>query len=90
MDWWLIALIAGSGLLALFGGFLGIRRATRGMRERIGYIKNARYILAGAPALIAYIYAAELYVKNVRIILASKEAGESADIIRERLRGTYV
>ncbi|MBQ2202117.1 MAG: hypothetical protein II412_06045, partial [Clostridia bacterium] len=41
MDWWLIALIAGSGLLALFGGFLGIRRATRGMRERIGYIKNA-------------------------------------------------
>lgn len=57
---------------------------------RIGYMKNARFILAGAPALIAYIYASELYVKNVRIILASKEAGESGDIIRERLRGTYV
>ncbi|MBR4906758.1 MAG: hypothetical protein IKZ44_07860 [Clostridia bacterium] len=41
MDWWIIALLAGGGLLALFGGFLWIRRATRGMRERIGYIKDA-------------------------------------------------
>ena len=41
MDWWVIALIAGGGLLALFGGFMGVRRATRGVRERIGYIKNA-------------------------------------------------
>ena len=41
MDWWMIALLAGGGLLVLFGGFMGLRRATRGMRERIGYIKNA-------------------------------------------------
>ena len=41
MDWWMIALIAGGGLFALFGGFLWIRRATRGVRERIGYIKDA-------------------------------------------------
>ncbi len=40
MDWWIIALIAGGGLLALFGGFMGIRSATHGVRERIGYIKN--------------------------------------------------
>ena len=41
MDWWMIALIAGCGLATLFGGFLWIRRATRGVRERIGYIKDA-------------------------------------------------
>jgi hypothetical protein len=41
MEWWVIALIAGGGLLVLFGGFLGVRRATRGMRERIGIIKQA-------------------------------------------------
>lgn len=41
MDWWVIALIIGGGALALFAGFMGVRRATRGMRERFGYIKNA-------------------------------------------------
>ncbi len=41
MEKWVIALIVGGGILTLFGGFLGIRRATRGMRERIGYLKNA-------------------------------------------------
>ena len=41
MDWWLIALLAGCGLLTVFGGVLWIRRATRGVRERIGYIKDA-------------------------------------------------
>ncbi len=41
MEKWVIALIVGGGILTLVGGFLGIRRATRGMRERIGYIKSA-------------------------------------------------
>ena len=41
MEWWQIALIIGGGALVLFGGFMGIRRATRGMRERLGIIKNA-------------------------------------------------
>lgn len=41
MEKWMIALIVGGGILTLVGGFLGIRRATRGMRERIGYIKSA-------------------------------------------------
>ena len=40
MNWWTIALIAAGALAALFGGYLGIRRATRGVRERIGYIKS--------------------------------------------------
>lgn len=41
MEWWQIALIIGGGALVLFGGFMGVRRATRGMRERLGYIKSA-------------------------------------------------
>lgn len=41
MDWWMIALLAACGIATLFGGFLWTRRATRGVRERIGYIKNA-------------------------------------------------
>lgn len=57
---------------------------------RTGYIKSARFILAGAPALISYIFTAEQYVKNVRIILAGKNAGESAETIKERLRGLNV
>ena len=41
MEWWVIALLIGGGALALLAGFLGVRRATRGMRERLGYIKDA-------------------------------------------------
>ena len=41
MEWWVYALLAGGGLLVLFGGFAGIRRATRKWRERIGIIRDA-------------------------------------------------
>lgn len=41
MEWWHFALIGLGGLLVLFGGFAGIRRSTRRMRERIGVLKNA-------------------------------------------------
>ncbi len=41
MEWWMIALLIGGGALILLGGFMGIRRATRQWRERIGFIKNA-------------------------------------------------
>lgn len=41
MDWWIIALLVVGGALALLGGYLGVRRATRGMRERFGVLKRA-------------------------------------------------
>ena len=41
MDWWVIALIAAGGLAVLFAGFAGVRRATRGVRERVDYIRKA-------------------------------------------------
>ena len=39
--WWMIALLIGGGALVLLLGVLGVRRATRGMRERLGYIMDA-------------------------------------------------
>ena len=41
MDWWKIALIVLGGAAALFGGYLGVRRATQGWRERLRVLKNA-------------------------------------------------
>lgn len=52
--------------------------------------KEARYVPFGAEVAIGYIFALEYEVKNIRIILAGKEAGLSSDIIRERLRECYV
>jgi vacuolar-type H+-ATPase subunit C/Vma6 len=40
--------------------------------------------------LAAYLVATEYEVKNIRVILASKDAGLSGDVIFERLRESYV
>lgn len=53
-------------------------------------VKKAKSVPFGAPVLIAYMAAIEYQVKNIRIILAGKDAGLSSDIIRERLRESYV
>jgi len=53
-------------------------------------VKQAKSVPFGAPVLIAYMAALEYQVKNIRIILAGKDAGLSPDIIRERLRESYV
>ncbi len=41
MEKWVIALIIGGGLLALLGGYFGVRRATRSVREKLGVLKRA-------------------------------------------------
>lgn len=56
----------------------------------IGIAGEARYIPFGAEVAIGYICALEYEVKNIRIILAGKDAGLSSDTIRERLRECYV
>ena len=50
---------------------------------------KARYVPFGAEVAIGYICALEYEVKNIRIILAGKDAGLSSDTIRERLRECY-
>ena len=52
--------------------------------------REAKYISFGAEIAIGYIAALEYEVKNIRIILAGKDAGLSPEVIRERLRDCYV
>ena len=51
--------------------------------------KEAKYIPFGAPVLLGYLIALEYQIKNIRIILAGKDASLSSEVIRERLRETY-
>lgn len=52
--------------------------------------KKAKMIPFGPEVAAGYLIAREYEVKNLRIILNAKRAGESAEIIRERLRACYV
>lgn len=52
--------------------------------------KKAKYTPFGAPVIVGYLVALEYEVKNLRIILAGKDAGLGADVIKERLRTSYV
>lgn len=54
------------------------------------HIKNAKYVSYGIEPLIAYLIAKDNEIKIARIILAGKLAGISPELIRERLRETYV
>ena len=56
----------------------------------MGVAKQARYLPFGAEIAIGYIAALEYEIKNIRIILAGKDAGLAPDVIRERLRESYV
>lgn len=52
--------------------------------------KTAKQTPFGAPVLIGYMMAIEYEVKNIRIILAGKDARLAPEVIRERLRENYV
>ena len=56
----------------------------------LGFIKKAKYIALGIEPLIAYLMAKENEIKNVRIIMVGKINKISTEIIRERLRESYV
>lgn len=53
-------------------------------------VKEAKFIPFGGAVPAAYITAHEYAIKNIRIILAGKDANMSAELIRERLRESYV
>ena len=55
--------------------------------KQIAPYQNAYF---GAARLIGYLLAYEAEVKNLRIILAGRIAGDAGEKIRERLRGIYV
>lgn len=56
----------------------------------IQYIENAKYISFGIEPLASYLIAKDNEIKIARIILAGKLAGISPELIKERLRETYV
>jgi len=56
----------------------------------VDYIKSAKYVPFGIEPLAGYLIAKDNEIKIARIILAGKLAGISPELIRERLRETYV
>ncbi len=54
------------------------------------YLSGAKYESFGEKPLISYICAVETEISIVRIILNGKKAGLDPEVIRERLRETYV
>lgn len=56
----------------------------------VEYMKRSKYVAFGIEPLVGYLVGKENEVKAVRIIMAGKLAGISADLIRERMRETYV
>lgn len=54
------------------------------------HVKAAKYVPYGIEALAGYLIAKDNEIKIARIILAGKTAGISPELLRERLRETYV
>lgn len=54
------------------------------------YMKTAKFINLGPEPIGVYIYARETEIKNLRIILVGKLNKVSNELIRERLRDSYV
>lgn len=54
------------------------------------YVKVAKFEALGVEPLVAYTYAKETEIKNIRIILTGKVNNVSSIEIRERLRDSYV
>ncbi|MDZ7835309.1 MAG: V-type ATPase subunit [Alkalibacterium sp.] len=52
-------------------------------------MREARLESFGPMPVIAYLYAKETEVMNLRLILSGKENGLTADEIRERMRLNY-
>lgn len=56
----------------------------------MNYMKNSKLITSGAMPVLAYIYAKENEIKQVRTIMVGKLNSISEEVIRERLRDAYV
>lgn len=77
------------GAAALSGGGLtGFERACDNALTR--YLGEAKYIPFGEAPVIGFLAALESELVNLRILLAGRQAGLGKDVIRERLRESYV
>lgn len=57
---------------------------------QMAYVRNAKKVVIGIEPLIAYLFAKEAEIRNVRIIMTGKINNLPVDLIRERLRQVYV
>ncbi len=57
---------------------------------QMAYVRNAKQVVMGVEPLVAYLFAKEAEIKNVRIIMTGKINKLPVDLIRERLRQAYV
>ncbi|MBE6557655.1 MAG: hypothetical protein E7661_01395 [Ruminococcaceae bacterium] len=53
-------------------------------------VREGAKVSFGAEVAGGYLVGVEVSVKNIRIILAAKDAGLSSDVLRERIRESYV
>lgn len=53
-------------------------------------VKTAKQIPFGAEIPLAYLFALEVCIKNIRLILAGKMAGLAGNTLKERVRESYV
>ena len=53
-------------------------------------VREGARIPFGAPVAGGYLIGCETAVKNIRIVLAAKEAGLDTNVLRERVRLSYV
>lgn len=53
-------------------------------------IRETKFIPVGLEVMVSFLLAHEYEVKNLRIVLAGKEAGLPSSTIRERIRESYV
>lgn len=53
-------------------------------------VREGARVSFGAEVAGGYLVGVEVSVKNIRIILAAKDAGLTADVVRERIRESYV
>jgi V/A-type H+/Na+-transporting ATPase subunit C len=76
-----------------YGGLL--KDDVQGLEKNIdnylmNYMKKAKFINLGPEPIVVYMYAREAEIKNIRIILVGKLNKVSENLIRERLRDSYV
>jgi len=80
--------LEGTEALQLTGKFTTLEKLLD--NRIVEHIKKAKYIPYGIEPLAGYLLAKDNEIKIARIILAGKIAGISPELIRERLRETYV
>jgi len=56
----------------------------------LGYLKESMMVVFGVEPLFAYLWASELQVKNLSLIILSKSSGIEPEQIRSHVRGAYV